>query len=199
MSRTEFFADFFLLLFWENQTRVREKASHVSRDLLHTLTATPEIYKTSHQMAHLTLTLMHGLLQTPATITRTHFPLYLLPHVTLNLPTISHGCCWSITLKPSWLNKTKMFEVNQLSWSVIKNSISTEMYIGMDTEQTTYHQHWEKNAPKQPSFWSWSTTAVLSLLFLSFSDLPGLIWFRFVNDLGAGDSQRVFRVKVLQD
>lgn len=86
-----------------------------SRDLLHTLTATPEIYKMSHQTAHLTLTLMYGLLWTPATITRTHFPLYLLPHVPLSLPTIRYACCRSIKLKPSWLNKTKMFEVNQLS------------------------------------------------------------------------------------
>lgn len=114
------------------QTQV---TSHESRDLLHTLTATPEISQTLHQTAHLTLTLTHGLLWTPATITRTHLPLYLLPHVRLSLPTIRHACCRSIRLKPSWLYKTKVFEVNQLSWSVTKNSISTQMYIGMDTEQ----------------------------------------------------------------
>lgn len=113
----------------------REKACHESRDLLDTLTATAEIYKMSHQMAHLTLTPMHGLLWTPVTTTRTHFPLYLLPHSPLSLPTIRHACCQSIKLKPSWLNKTKMFEVNQLSWSVTKNSISTEMYTGKNTEQ----------------------------------------------------------------
>lgn len=44
-----------------------------------------------------------------------------------------------------------MFEVNQLSWSVTKNSISTEMSIEMDTEQPHNHQHREKNVRKQPS------------------------------------------------